>query len=166
MGVTPPPSSDQAKPVLGYATRVGEYPQPEPHGKAAVWLIGLTALSGFASIILGLFCLVGLVPYAVLLVCSGIAICWATLGKLSANTLNFKAGLLLLVVALAVEIFTIFLADHDLVEQLAQIQRERLFQNDTDWVSMYEAVRNLSVVPAAMTALTACYAAGRLFRRA
>jgi hypothetical protein len=158
---------------LDYATQVGEYPTPRPHPGVALWLIGLTALAGIWSTILGLFYSIDWLACAGQLVGGGVLLCWATIGKLSAANIRLRSALLILTIAIGFEAGATVVANGEYQRRVAQYgyhleSLENIRARPTAGerkVAPYEMLRNAGGVSALLGTLVWLYVAGRLVSR-
>ena len=89
---------------LGYATPVGPHPSAQRHSPLALCLIGITAIAGIWSVILGLFYVADWPKCAGPLIGGGVLLCWATVGKLSAPNLRLRSALIILTLAVGLAV--------------------------------------------------------------
>ena len=172
----PIPKSDGQSPpkILGYARHVGAYPQMQSHHWLMVTLIGLAALAGIWSIILGAMSLGDAWLFGILLTVGGVCLCWATLGKLSAKGMRLRAALLLLILSVVMYLPVIVIANEMFQRQKARYAGQ-LATGGSDVLRPvstaeldtfgYELVRNQAALSAALGFACAIYAGTRLIRR-
>ncbi|HEX4795866.1 MAG TPA: hypothetical protein VH370_18910 [Humisphaera sp.] len=168
-------SGDKPQPtMLGYARHVGEYPQLQSHHWVIVLLIGLAALAGVWSIILGAMSLGDAWLFGILLTVGGVCLCWATLGKLSAKGMRLRAALLLLAISFAMHLPVILMANEMFQRQSTRYARQ-IGTGGSDVLRpvsaaeletfSYELFRNQALISVALGVGCAIYTAARLIRR-
>jgi len=160
--------------MLGYARHVGEYPQLQSHHWIIVALIGLAALAGVWSIILGAMSLGDAWLFGILLTVGGVCLCWATLGKLSAKGMRLRAALVLLAISMMMYLPVIVVANQMFQRQSARYARQ-LGMGGSDVLRpastaeletfSYELVRNQALISVALGLGCAIYAGARLIGR-
>jgi multisubunit Na+/H+ antiporter MnhB subunit len=164
--------SDEKPQQLGYATRIGEYPDPRSHKGWVVWLIGLNALAGIWLLILGLFYSIDLRLYGIVMIASGAVLCWVSLGKLPYPQPRFGAALLLLSFAFAGTCSLVVLSQNDLTPREARYGkfltppsniRARPTMAERE-VFTFEMIRNANAASAAVCGMLWMYSFARVLR--
>lgn len=146
---------------LDYATRLGPYVSPPRHSALALCLIGVTAIAGIWSIILGMFYLGDWPSCAGLLIGGGGLLCCATIGKLSASKLRLRSALLTLRLAVGLELGATVAANRQYQLRVArygyQFNSHAQFRDSATAgeraVAPYEMLRNAGLASSTLGAL-------------
>ncbi|HET6251052.1 MAG TPA: hypothetical protein VFE47_25415 [Tepidisphaeraceae bacterium] len=151
---------------------MGEYHGPVHHPSFVVLIIGITALGGAGSIVLGLAYCMDLRQYSALLMAGGAGFCIATLRYLPAGKPRFRMALVFLTMAMGCELSAAGLSHLQLAAQKAQYG-QALPENpniramatvEEKEVYTYEMIRNGAAVFSGVGALLWIYIASKSVR--
>ena len=163
-----------AAPTLEYAAPEIRQDAKAVHPPVIFLFIVLTALAGVWSTVLGLTCVGDLWEVGLLLIASGVCLCWGAVGKLSASNLRPGAAIALLLPGVAISVLAAAISHSAFERQqrayarALQVDRSEFRHLPTETerqVFTFVMLRDDAIASAGLGAICIGYAAWRGRRR-